>query len=75
MRVVLDTNVYVSMAIRSTALKPMRTAWQTGRFTTVVSRYLLAEVQDVLVRDKFAPFIDPEAVRRFLNRLLNLASP
>ena len=75
MRVILDTNVYVSMAIRSVALEPLRGAWETKRFSTLISIYLLVEVEAVLKRTKFAPLISKAAAERFLERVAQLGEP
>jgi putative PIN family toxin of toxin-antitoxin system len=72
MRVIFDTNVYVSMAIRSTKLKPLRDAWETGLFTTLITTYLLAEVEDVLRRPKLAPYLDVEDVTAFMEQVKTL---
>lgn len=69
MRVVLDSNVLVSFALRSEKLKPLQNAWRAGRFTLLTSPYLLAEVEDVLGREKFARYLSPDARRQFLEDL------
>jgi uncharacterized protein len=66
MRVVLDANVLVSMAIRSTKLQPLRNAWETRRFTALITTYLLSEVEDVLTRPKLARYLDPEDIEAFM---------
>lgn len=60
MLVVLDSNVLVSFAIRSSKLQPLQNAWRAKRFTSLVSLYLLAEVEDVLSREKFERYITRE---------------
>jgi uncharacterized protein len=72
MRVIFDTNVYVSMAIRSTRLKPLRDAWETELFTTLITTYLLAEVEDVLSRPKLAPYLDAEDIEAFMGQVKTL---
>jgi len=48
-RAVLDTNLFVSMAIRPGGIPDqIRLAWQDGRFTLLASPQLLAEIQRVL---------------------------
>jgi len=46
MQIILDANVYISFAIRSKALKPLRDAYSAEIFTPLVSTYLLAEVEN-----------------------------
>lgn len=72
MRVVLDTNVLVSMAIRSTKLQPLRNAWETRRFTTLITTYLLSEVEDVLTRPKLARYLDAEDIEAFMEQVTTL---
>ena len=52
MRVVLDTNVFVSMTLGGQVGKINR-AWQARRFTLIVSDAILSEYLDVLSRPKF----------------------
>lgn len=66
MQVVLDSNVLVSFALRSSKLKPLQDAWRAKRFSSLVSPYLLAEVEDVLGREKFARYVTLEDRARFV---------
>ncbi len=53
MRVLLDTNVWVSAVIRPSGYPAqVITAWQGGRFDVVISSPLLAELTDVLNRPR-----------------------
>ena len=70
MLVVLDSNVLVSFALRSRALKPLQDAWRAERFSSLVSPYLLAEVEDVLGRAKFVPYLSAEDRAQFVRDLL-----
>lgn len=51
MRVVLDTNVFVSMALGGTVGR-INDAWKAGAFTLVVSDAIVSEYLDVLQRPK-----------------------
>lgn len=66
MRVVLDTNILVSFALRSRALAPIRHAWEAGRFDALVNRLLLEELSEVLAREKLARYVTPQERREFL---------
>jgi uncharacterized protein len=72
MRVVFDANVFVSMALRSKKLQPLRNAWETRRFTVLVTTYLLAEVEDVLLRPKLANYLNLEEVKTFMELVTTL---
>jgi uncharacterized protein len=72
MRVVLDTNVFVSMAIRSTKLQPLRDAWETERFTALMTTYLLSEVEDVLTRPKLARYLGAGDIKTFIDLMTTL---
>ena len=74
MRVVLDSNVLVSFALRSPALKALQIAWRAKRFTSLISFYLLAEVEDVLGREKFVPYLTVEDRTRFVRDLQALSA-
>jgi uncharacterized protein len=74
MRVVLGTNVLVSMAIRSTKLQRLRNAWETGRFTALVMTYLLSEVEDVLTRPKLSRYFDQEDIGAFIELVTTLGA-
>lgn len=52
MRVVLDTNVFVSMMLGGRIAK-IHDAWKAGKFTLIVSDSILSEYLDVLSRPKF----------------------
>ncbi len=51
MRVVLDTNVFVSMLLGG-RVGAIHDAWKAGKFTLVVSDAILSEYLDVLSRPK-----------------------
>jgi putative PIN family toxin of toxin-antitoxin system len=67
--VVVDSNVLVSIALKSKALAPIREAWVEGRFTLLGSEPLLRELEEVLRRDKFDRLITPLEVDVFLSSL------
>ena len=57
-RAVLDTNLFVSMAIRPGGTPDqIRLAWQDGRFTLLASPPLLAEIQRVLAYPRLRALI------------------
>jgi putative PIN family toxin of toxin-antitoxin system len=69
MRVVADTNVLVSIGLKSTKLAPIRSAWEAGRFVLLGSEMLLAELEEVLGRGKFKPLISPTEIAQFIEDL------
>jgi predicted nucleic acid-binding protein len=54
MRVVIDTNVVVSGLLWRGRPRQLLDAVRSGRIEVLTSRVLLAELEDVLGRDKFA---------------------
>lgn len=52
MRVVLDTNIFVSMLLGS-RVGQINDAWRGGKFTLIVSDEIVSEYLDVLQRPKF----------------------
>lgn len=73
-RVVLDSNVYVSAAIspRSTSMKLIEAA-QRGEVMLVMCETLYAEVQEVLEREKFRRWINLDEAADFLAAVALLA--
>jgi putative PIN family toxin of toxin-antitoxin system len=74
-RVVLDSGVFVSALItpRGTAGK-LAERLQDAEFELVVSPQLLAELEDVLLRDKFRRYADVEETRKFLAKVRHEAT-
>lgn len=56
MRIVVDTNVLISLAIGSPSLRPIRDAWRNGRITLLVSEALLDEFASVTTRPHLSRF-------------------
>jgi putative PIN family toxin of toxin-antitoxin system len=63
MRIVIDTNILVSFAIRPTADFEKLFDYIAGNDVTLVSEETIAELFDVLSRDKFRRYI-PLSYRR-----------
>ena len=77
MRVVLDTNVVVSMLLDTPALRPLYEAFRSGLIEPVVTDETLDELHEVLSRPELK--IDAEAREEFLAvlqlRALRIANP
>jgi len=74
-RAVLDSNVYVSAIAAPTGTSAELVAeMQRGELEAIVSPQLLAELEDVLRREKFRRYIDPESVDAFLDSLRSEAT-
>lgn len=69
MRVVLDVNVLVSLAIGGRALAPLDAAWLSERFTLVTSSPLLGELADVLSRPSLQRYLTAEGAALVLQRV------
>jgi putative PIN family toxin of toxin-antitoxin system len=72
-RIVIDTNIYVSRALRIGSVPGMAVdkAWREG--TTLLSEATWAELQAVLRRAKFAPYIQPGTLEPYLEKVLSIA--
>jgi putative PIN family toxin of toxin-antitoxin system len=72
-RIVVDTNVYVSRLLRPSSVpgKAVAKAWLEA--TTLVSSATLIELEAVLGRAKFAPYVQPGSLEPFLERLRSIA--
>ena len=72
-RIVIDTNVYVSRALRVASVpgNAVDKAWLGAE--TLLSTATWMELRIVLTRAKFAPFLRPEDVESFLAQVWELA--
>ena len=73
MQLILDANILISFALRSKALRALQDAYVAQDFVTIVSSYLLAEVDTVLARPKFAKYISESERQEVVQELFNLA--
>jgi putative PIN family toxin of toxin-antitoxin system len=70
LRVVLDPGVLIAAVISgSGAPSELLNRWRDGEFDLVVSPNLLDELEDVLLRPKFAPFAFADDVRAYVEAL------
>lgn len=72
-RAIVDPGVYVSAAITDGATRRLVQAAQAGRLTLVVSDRLLAELADVLHREKFRRWLTMEDADDFIVGITLLA--
>ena len=72
-RIVIDTNVYVSRALRGASVpgRAVDKAWLEAE--TLLSTATWTKLQIVLKRAKFAPYLRPEEVESFLAQVWGLA--
>jgi putative PIN family toxin of toxin-antitoxin system len=72
-RIVIDTNVYVSRFLRPSSVpgKAVEQAWLTGR--TLVSKATIFELRAVLVRDKFARYIQQRDLEPYFHQVWDVA--
>ena len=66
MRVVLDTNIFISMTLGGLVGK-INDSWKSGKFTLVVSDEIVSEYLNVLQRPKF--HLEAETVVAILGRI------
>lgn len=73
-RVVIDPNVFVSAAITSTGATAMIVELiDAAGLTPIVSPHLLAELTEVLLRDKFRAYLGVETASAYIAELERLA--
>jgi putative PIN family toxin of toxin-antitoxin system len=74
LRIVIDTNIYVSRALRVASVPGMAVdkAWLEA--TTLLSAATWAELQAVLKRAKFAPYIRPGTLGPYLDRVRSIST-
>ena len=74
MRIVLDTNVLVSGLISRTGYPGrLLRAVQGGRVTLITSEYQIAELRDVLFRDRLRRFIQPAEATDLIHHMATVA--
>lgn len=73
MRVVVDTNIIVSMALaKGGTMQELRQRWREGKFTVIGSSQLLEEVKEVLDYPRLSALLTPEAKRTTIAELETL---
>ena len=70
MRLVLDTNVFVSLLIRPGETFAALSAYIDDHATILYSAATLPELVDVLARKKFAKYTDPDEVAAFVKWII-----
>jgi len=70
MRVVLDTNIFVSMALGGITGK-INDGWREGKYTIVVSDEIVSEYLNVLQRPKF--HLSSQIISAIINRIYRRA--
>lgn len=70
MRVVFDTNVLISALLISNS-KPALALKKAENYGTVLYSFaMLKEIEDVLSRPKFLPYIDADEITGFIDRII-----
>lgn len=70
MRVILDTNILLSMtAAKSESFRTLRAAWRAGQFELLLSEELLAEVSRTLAKPKLQKIIPKARADRLVRDL------
>ena len=69
LRIVVDTNLWVRALLGGRVTFPVLEAWRAGRFTVVVSQYLLDELEDVCKRPRLCTRIDATDAQGLLEQL------
>ena len=74
MRVVIDTNVWISRLLLADSVAARAADKALARFEVVVSEASVEELADVLSREKFDRYVSPQDREEFLRRLLQVAT-
>ena len=74
MRVVIDTNVWVSRLLLASSVAARTVDKALGTFEVVVSEPLVEELADVLSRQKFDRYVSVQHREEFLRRVLQVAT-
>ena len=71
--IVMDTNVYVSRLISPHSMPGRAIAKALESDRVLISTATLMELRDVLRRPKLVPYIPPDSVEPFIERILSVA--
>lgn len=74
MRVVIDTNVWISRLLLSNSVAALAVDKALREHEVVVSEPLIEELADVLSRDKFDRYVSLEDRQDFVRRVLQVAT-
>jgi len=67
--IVIDTNIWIRCLLGGPITRPVLEAWRAGRFQVLISKPLLAELEEVAQRPRLRKHIDGEDTRDLLDRL------
>jgi putative PIN family toxin of toxin-antitoxin system len=70
LRVVVDTNIWIRTLLGGEVTLPILEAWRAGKFTVIVSRHLIDELNNVWQRPRLRLRIDSEDAALLLEQLL-----
>lgn len=70
MRLVIDTNLYVSALINSNSRQRLDRVLLDPEYTILLNDTLLAELDEVIHRPKFLRYLSPTQIDQFMNLLL-----
>lgn len=70
MKLVIDTNLYVSALINANSRQRLDTILRNPNYTVLLNDTLLAELDEVIQRPKFQRYLTPIQIDRFMNLLL-----
>lgn len=69
LRIVIDTNIWISTLLRGRVTLPILHAWQDRRFQLITSQALLDEYDDVRHRPRLHKRIDPVQATRLARQM------
>ena len=74
MRVVIDTNVWVSRLLIAGSVAAQAVQWALSECEVMVSEACVEELADVLSRSKFDPYVSLEDRERFIRAVLRVTT-
>ena len=69
LRIVVDTNIWVRVLLGGRITLPVLDAWRAGRFSVVVSQYLIDELEEVWQRPRLRKRIKASEAEELLEQL------
>jgi putative PIN family toxin of toxin-antitoxin system len=69
LKIVIDTNIWISALLGGNKTIPVLRAWQSGRFKVVISEPLIDELEKVCQRPRLIKYINLEDVKTLVEQL------
>ena len=70
MRIIIDTNIFISALINQTSREKLQKILKNSELKIIVSKELLEEIYEVANRPKFSKYITPLQINKFIEIII-----